>query len=535
MELESSLFVFVFLLSFSLMKRLLRWASILCILAYTLAFFDALPAKTDANCGWYSPFGNAANTHSISSGCSPSTHKIKKLWEYIDSKPLTGMIEGNGKVYGTTIDSLFCLASSNGKMLWKTQLTNPKITGLWSDKICINSQDGMMGLDASNGKRKWQKTGFLHSVYDGQIFYSPVDLPGVLISGSTTDGSEIWQYRPSKPESQCKVERLAMEGNKCILLSRDWTDKGTDSKTNEYFSNIHCLDVLTGRLYWKKSIGSENFGHMSIRDGKILIHLKEIGLNAIDAVTGQILWFSPSALDYGESRITADNQKTLILQNSMLCLNISNGKKLWSQDYNCSVTTQPVLDSERLWTGILDVGTVVCLDSRNGLEKWRWGLPQSINRHVIAGDGKVYAMTNEGKSLVSLGNANEKIVFRINDDDYTIDNKPMVTKAVPFVKDGLPYASMSIVIGNLGGYYSYDYTTQNLIVQLNKTTAHMRIGKNNITVNGQKRQIDANPDVTPMIKNGYVMIPVKLFDEVFKLKTYSNLKNKMLALSNANF
>lgn len=517
------------------MKRLAIGFLTMSILVTSVIQFNALPAKSSANCGWYSLNGNAGNTHSLSSGCTPSNYKVKRIWEYIDSKTLTCIAESNGKVYGTTIDSLFCLASTNGKIIWKSQLTNPQIVGVWGDKICVNSQDSMMGFDASSGKKKWQKPGYLLAVYDGQIFFNPFDNPGIIKSGLASDASEIWQYKPSKLDALCKIERIAIEGNKCVILSRDWTDKGIDSKSNEYFSNIHCLDVMSGKLYWKKSIGSENFGHMAIGDNKIFIHLKEIGLNVIDVANGQTLWFSPSALEFGESKITVDNQKVIILQDSLLCLDSSNGKKLWFQEYTYSQAIQPVLETEKLWTSIIDVGAAVCLDSKNGKEKWRWGIPQSVNNRLIAGDGKVYALINDGKSLVSLGNANGKIVFLIDDDDYTIDRKPMVTKAVPFLKDGLPYVSMSIVIGNLGGFFSYDYSSQNLVIQFNKTVVHMKIGKSEMLVNGQPTIIDKNPNIVPMIKNGYVMIPAKLFDEVFKLKTYINLKNRMLAFSNSNY
>lgn len=516
------------------MKRLSKGVRLLLVLAILMPSFNLATVFSSARCGWFASKGNAGNTSSVDSECAPSKHKIKKIWEYIPQNPSTQILEGNGKVYLSTQTSLTCLASTNGKTLWSVQLNNPQLVGIWGDRICINVDGSMAGYDASNGKKKWQRPGFLRSVHDGQIFYSPDEETGIFFSGAISDGSQLWQYKTYKSPLQSKIEKVAIEGNRCIILTRDWEDKGIDEKTNEYQSVIHSLDALTGKLNWKKTIGSDNFGYMTIYDGKILIHLKEIGLNAIDSGTGQTLWFSPSAQDFAEGTISVDNQRITIQKDSTLCLNSSNGKKLWSLPISSSLATQPALAGERIWTNIITSGVVVCLGAKDSVETWRWGLPQSQKNMMAIGDGKIFSVWNEGKTLTAFANANDKIVFTIGDDDYLLDKKPMVTKAIPFVKDGQAFVSMSLIIGQLGGFFSYDYTSQNLIVQLNKTVAEMKIGKSDIIINGEMKKIDKNEKIVPLLKNGYVMIPAKLFGEVFKMKSYINLKNKMLAFSTDN-
>ncbi|NTU60984.1 MAG: hypothetical protein HGA95_01445, partial [Caldiserica bacterium] len=198
------------------------------------------------------------------------------------------------------------------------------------------------------------------------------------------------------------------------------------------------------------------------------------------------------------------------------------------------LATQPALAGDRIWTNIMTSGVVVCLGAKDGSQMWRWGLAQTQRSMIAVGDGKIFAVYNDGKSLAALASASDKIVFTVGDDDYLLDKKPMVTKAIPFVKDGQAFVSMSLVIGQLGGFFSYDFTSQNLIVQLDKTVVEMKIGKSDIVVNGEMRKIDKNEKIVPFIKNGYVMIPAKLFGEVFKMKSYINLKNKMLAFSTDN-
>ncbi|MBP7733748.1 MAG: PQQ-binding-like beta-propeller repeat protein [Caldisericia bacterium] len=516
------------------MKRLSIGVELLLILAMAILPFNFAAVHSSSKCGWLAPSGNAGNTSSVDSECAPTKHKIKKVWEYILQTPATQILEGNAKVYLSTQNSLTCLTSSNGKTLWSAQLNNPELVGVWSDRVCINVDNDMAGFDSSNGRKRWQRKGFLRAVYDGQIFYSPDKETGIIGSGAISDGSQLWQYKTYRSEFQSKIERVVIEGNKCIILSRDWEDKGVDSKTNDYQLVIHCLDILTGKLNWKKTIGSDNSGYMTIRDGKILIHLKEIGLNAIDTVTGQTLWFSPSALDFDGGAISVDNQRIIVQKNSMLCLNSTNGKKLWSLDIGSQLMTQPVLSGDRIWTNIISSGIINCLGAKDGGELWRWGLAQPQKSMIAIGDGKIFVVWNEGKSLVALANASDKIVFTIGDNDYLLDKKPMVTKAIPLVKEGQAFVSMSLIIGQLGGYFSYDYTSQNLIVQLNKTVMEMKIGKSDIVVNGEPRKIDKNEKIVPFIKNGYVMIPAKLFGEVFKMKSYINLTNKMLAFSTDN-
>ena len=487
--------------------------------------------QSSTNCGWMMVTGNAANSASVDPACAPSKNRIKKLWEFISSDNITGMLEGNGKVYFSTGKIVGCLTSTEGKLLWSAQVNNPALVGVWNDRICVNADKQMIGYDASNGKLRWKKTGRLLSVTNGSIFYFDEDSPGVLISASVGDGDKFWEYKATKTTFQCDIEKIAIADGKCVIITKDWKDPGIDDKTVTYEANLHLFDFETGKQIWRKSISVDDFGYLAIYEGKICLHLKEIGLTMLDVATGQTIWFSPAALDYSKGTISIDSSKIIVQYEDTLCLNTSNGKKIWSAPIKREMSSQPALAGEKIWSSIAGQALVVCNRVSDGKQLWQWGVKPFEKSMLCVGDGKIFAVWSEAKTVIAFINASDKLVFSVGSGAYQNDGQQMTTAAVPYVFNNQAFVSMSLVIGNLGGFYSYDYKTQNLIISVNDVTAQLKIGKNQIVVNGKQTVLDKDSKIVPVIKNGYVMIPAKIIGDVFKIKSYINLKNKMIAFN----
>jgi outer membrane protein assembly factor BamB len=501
-------------------------------LASTIFVLSSNPGVLSISyCGWMMPNGNPANTASVESSCSPSKHRIKKIWEVIPQKPIQDLLEGNGKVYYTTFDSLTCLASTNGKQLWQVPINNPVLCGIGTDKVCIMSDNFMMGFDASSGKKRWQKAGKLLSVVKNQIFYYETDSPGTLSCGSATDAALFWQYKSSKTPYFCKIEKIAISDNRCVIITKDWTDPAIDDKTLVYEANLHVIDVDTGKLVWRKSIGVDNFGYLAVCNNRITCHLKDLGLSVLDLATGQTVWFYPLAVDLSNGTISIDQARTIIQQDQTICLNSSTGKKLWESDLKRELSSQPVLSGDRIWSSVSCSGLVVCQQARDGKIVWKWGLKSNEKSIMAIGDGKIFSVWSQANSLNAFVEANDKLVYTIDSDTYTIDGQPVTTKAIPYVKYGHAFVSISQVMGSLGGFFSYDYKTKDLVVQFNDSNVVLGIGKNEITVNGTKKTIDPNKSVTPVISRGYIMIPADMIPEIFGIKSYINIKKKMVAFN----
>lgn len=501
------------------------------VLALTTAVFSISSTQPAHYCGWFMPNGNSANTCSVAPDCSPAKHRVKKLWEQTLSIPARQLLEGNGKVYVADDDGLTCLTSSNGKTLWRTQVNKPTMVGIWSDRVCVNSDGLMMGFDASNGRKKWEKKGLLLSINEGQVYYTKDDIPGILVAGSMADGAEFWQYKVFPAKYQSEIQKIAIAGKNCLILSKDWTDPGTDGKTIIYESSLHLINSEDGKIIWKKSIGVDNYAYLGIVDDTVVVNLKDIGLTLLELETGKIIWFSSIAPDMTNSTVSLDGIRIISQLEKIVCLADQTGKRLWSRDISSSQSSLPILSGDHVWCSISGEPILSCLSARDGKTLWNWGPKSEFRSIVVAGDGKIFALWNGSSTLTALVDANDKIVFTLGSEDWQLDGIRLKTKAIPVLYNKLPYVSATLVLGNLGTSYLYNLPKKELTVNFNGKTTVLTVGKNTILVDGVKKQLDKDTKTTPQLIGGYFMIPAKSIGELFGIKAYINLKNKMIAFN----
>ncbi len=501
------------------------------VLGLAATAFSVSSAQLVHYCGWFMPSGNSANTCSVATDCSPSKHRVKKFWEQILTIPARQLLEGNGKVYVADDDGLTCFTSSNGKLLWKTPVNKPTMVGIWSDRVCVNSNGLMMGFDASNGRKKWEKKGLLLSISEGQVYYTKDDIPGILVAGSMADGAEFWQYKVFPAKYQSEIQKIAIAGKNCLILSKDWTDPGIDGKTLIYESSLHLINSEDGKIIWKKSIGVDNYAYLGIVENTVVINLKDIGLTLLELDTGKIIWFSSIAPDMTNSTVSLDGIKIISQLEKTVCLAAQTGKKLWTRDIGSSQSSLPILSGEHIWCSISGEPVVSSLSSRDGKTLWWWGPKSEFRSTLVVGDGKVLALWNNNTTLTALVDANDKIVFTLGSEDWQLDGVRLKTKAIPALYNKIPYVSATLVLGNLGAHYTYNQAKKELTINFNGKSTVLTVGKSTIIVDGTKRQLDKDTKNTPQLINGYFMIPAKSVGDLFGIKTYINLKNKMIAFN----
>ncbi len=137
--------------------------------------------------------------------------------------------------------------------------------------------------------------------------------------------------------------------------------------------NVYCLDAFSGALFWNSSLNEPVYSPMNFADGRIFFESTEGNLFCLDAANGNKLW------NY-----------------SMI------GKAGWGQ---CPAVAHGYVyassnDDSWMYNNVPKLGTVLCLDAKEGTEIWNLTLEDSVSSVAVAygnvffgsGDGNAYCL-----------------------------------------------------------------------------------------------------------------------------------------------
>lgn len=137
--------------------------------------------------------------------------------------------------------------------------------------------------------------------------------------------------------------------------------------------------------------------------------------------------------------------------------------------------------------------------------------PSQLKANVKSGLGLSDNDCKDCKGLIS---------FQINSKKWSVcwaEMEDMSTE--PVILNGKTYLLVKYIGDTVGWNYTYDQGKKQLtIVNWHKTiTVVLTIGSNNALVNGKTVQIDKNVKVTPIVKSGRTLVPVKFLLDTFML------------------
>jgi outer membrane protein assembly factor BamB len=294
----------------------------------------------------------------------------KKLWEVNVGKGYSGISIAGGRIYTMgnikNQDHVFCLDAATGKELWvhkyasKTSgFAGPRATPSVVDgKVYTLSENGLAYcLDAKTGEVKW-KTDITSlgpeniswkfsgsPLVVGKVVVLNAGAHGVALDRGT--GKKVWV---SSGKGGYATPVLSRDGKVLALFSMD---------------SLRMVDLGTGReitsVKWKT----------------------KYDVNAADPVFSDVGIFITSG--YGKA-------------GAMFVFNGSSLKERWNnKNLKCQFSS-PVLYKGHLYgadghTGKKDAA-LVCLDAKNGKEKWRES-SVGFGSHIIA-DGKIIHLNDRG-------------------------------------------------------------------------------------------------------------------------------------------
>ncbi|WNR45430.1 copper amine oxidase N-terminal domain-containing protein [Paenibacillus roseipurpureus] len=103
-----------------------------------------------------------------------------------------------------------------------------------------------------------------------------------------------------------------------------------------------------------------------------------------------------------------------------------------------------------------------------------------------------------------------KIWLKIGSSTITIDDKSMMMDTAPFMWEGSTYVPLRFLAEGIGAKVTWDQATQTAWVKAGNDTLTFWIGKNEMEVNGMKKEIGA----PVVLKDGRTQVPLRFITEL---------------------
>jgi len=118
------------------------------------------------------------------------------------------------------------------------------------------------------------------------------------------------------------------------------------------------------------------------------------------------------------------------------------------------------------------------------------------------------------------------VVMNVGSKTAKVNDKSIKLDADPFVINGTTYVPVRFVSEALGSQVLYDHATRRVTVLREHDLVEMFIGKQDLLVNGVKEQAE----VTPILRNGRTMVPIRLFSEKLGFTVGYEAKTKKITI-----
>lgn len=323
-------------------------------------------------------------------------------------------------------------------LAWRTTLPGPGHSSpiVWGDRIFLTAFEphGAIGnliwwrsgrllvlcLDAASGRILWrhevptERIEELHStnapasptpVTDGQRVYAYFGSFGLI--ALDLEGRKVWEKPLGPfPNDWGSASSPILYGD-LLLLNCD-TD-GDDF--------LLAVDKATGRTVWQASRNGATRAWptpvvWSTEDGDQIVVSGSGRVKGYDPKDGREVWTvdglttwvtpTPVAAD-GLLYVASDGPGG----NVIMAIrpgghgNVTSSHVAWRYDQAAPYSSSPVVDGDYLYT-VKNGGIMTCFDARRGSVVWQERLPARGNYYasLLAGDGRVYALSEDGEATV---------------------------------------------------------------------------------------------------------------------------------------
>ena len=189
---------------------------------------------------------------------------------------------------------------------------------------------------------------------------------------------------------------------------------------------IAAFDRQTGeklwRTTWEDSCCSYTTPLIRQRGGREeIIFVMAGSVRAFDARNGKVLWRRPHLMDQPVASPVTEGDLLAVFSGAHtnkygVMLELSGSGKdtrveaLWETKRMIPQTASPLLLNGRFYS-VTDQGVMVCFEALSGKELWKKRLPPgSYRSSLIAGDGKIFAVSEAGNTVVIAASENSETI-----------------------------------------------------------------------------------------------------------------------------
>ena len=330
------------------------------------------------------------------------------LWRTRIGHPIENSPVGrNGRTFVTTTGGTVACVDKRGKLLWTRAFTNDAGSRLnfassavcGSNAVFACTDDGnVYALDVETGAMNWstklEATVFAPpewvSTATGARLYI-IDQPsGTLHCVQAENGQVIWST-----EGEIRTDGpISISDNHIVFGSCD--------------SMVHIISRTNGQPIGTIELGEGNeiAGGIALKADQAFTGNRSGDLVCVDINKHRTLWTHSDASGqlFTTPAISSDRVVTVTADGDILCLNRTDGTKLWSIAAEASEQSSPVIAKERVV--VCFDGTILIVQLADGAETWRQTISDTITPPAII-DGMIIVGTDEG-DLLAFGKQNNR-------------------------------------------------------------------------------------------------------------------------------
>jgi outer membrane protein assembly factor BamB len=356
--------------------------------------------------------------------------------------------EGNGVSHESRLPLHWSVTNN---IRWKTKIPGAGFSSpiVWQNRVFVTSafEDGARRavhcLDRPSGKILWSReikcdspelassmTGHAPATpaTDGRRVVAFFGNAGVVCY--TMTGTQLWQIRFGDFESELGLASSpVIQGDRVILLC---DHDGNRFRTFDSF--LIALRLRDGRTLWKTE-RSGIFRSWSTpllvpgrgRKLEVIVNAQE-QLRAYDFADGKLLWWvsgmndwvTPSPVFGSELIFAASGKKGPLLAVRPGGLgDVTASQVLWKHPKAGPYVCSPLLYRDSLYVND-ETGDFACYEARTGRLRYRRQLEGKFTASPVAGDGKIYATSDEGITYVIKAGPEFMELARNSLDEYSL-------------------------------------------------------------------------------------------------------------------
>jgi len=361
--------------------------------------------------------------------CSKLPDTFNLIWSSDDYNISFQPVIVNGKVYGCSFTTIYCLNESNGKLIWSKKIGEvaPEIEFSTYSPVVMDGKVFMLSgeekfhygpivipsdkvieqrgspprnitvtklycLKEDTGELVWSyETDRIPTIAYGKVFLGDSCL-------DAESGKPVWYYKMGYKED--KVEKPAIADGK-VFVSSSMGISMYPSSTPYHHAKLYCLDENTGRLIWEFEANCNSLSSPTVSAGKVFVGSFGMfrscnnRIYCLDENTGEVIWVRH--VKYITVPISVENSKIFAssFNGKIYCLDENSGELIWSYDTGAA-SFSPVVAGGKVFVGSGN-GKIYCLDEDTGELKWSYKVgdnlvfsPAVANGKIFVASGKIY-------------------------------------------------------------------------------------------------------------------------------------------------